>query len=134
MKAPLSTFETLNPPYLEAGRDDDLHDARYWALHLPATDLDNVRALADRFLRTGAENLTGDWCGGDSYSTWGEACVDPDDSPHLAVYYKSTYEGCYRDAAILMQRAGLLIPALPIKGQFVVSTALDWAMQVGWRG
>lgn len=75
-RMPISTYDTVDPVYVDedAGlRRDENREARYFTLHLRcADDLESVQFVADVLLGTGAEVLTGDYTGGDSFHEWCE--------------------------------------------------------------
>src|SRR4051794_16530004 len=52
-------------------RDHDLDTAQFWTLHL-RVDPAKVDATIEHIMRSGAEILTGDYCGGDSFAEWCE--------------------------------------------------------------
>lgn len=76
----------------------DLHTATLWTLHLEVPASITVQRAVLAVLTTGAEVLTGDYCGGDSFLEWCESMDDghPDSQAYrhqrgraLHVYFTS---------------------------------------------
>lgn len=122
----LQTFEGVDPAYLTEV-DRDLYTAQHWTLHLH-TDMPNM--LAADFRATGAEVLTGDFVGGDSFRQWCETSDDGDNDQALHVYFTaSTLEQAVRTAEALCAAVGITSPTA-----VALSTAGDWAEQSPiWR-
>lgn len=129
--APFATWEgSLNPPYLVPGRDDDLHDATYWALHMALlVDQDDYTPpqAAELFRASGCEALTGDFCGGDDAWQWGEPNTG---AQHFVIYLWATAEHAERTARALID--AVCVPDRtgwhPIYEGFTLTTALDWSL------
>lgn len=118
------TFDTLDPAYVQDD-SDDLHEARFWTLHLCVPVAQTPGELAEAVLRTGAESLTGDYVGGDSFTAWCEGYPHvPDDDQALHVYFRANgYDAATAVARALVDRLGF--PS----HEYALSTARDWAIQ-----
>lgn len=116
----LRTFTGLDPEYL-SDADRDLYTAQHWTLHLRTVV---PELLAAELRSSGAEVLTGDFVGGDSFRQW---CEKPEGYEDLVlhVYFRAgTLEQATSTAEALCASVGILDPK-----DAALSTALDWAEQ-----
>lgn len=74
---PVCTFDTLDPEYVED--HNDLYTATQWTMHLKVPTNISVQDFALKVILTGAEMLTGDYIGGDSFREWGKKSIEEDD-------------------------------------------------------
>lgn len=114
----------LDPAYTDG--HDDLHTARYWTMHLRVPDGETPVTVAQRVLWTGAECLTGDYVGGDSFVQWCESRRD-DEPAALHVYLQAP---TLADAQAAVRAMSARIGVDYLLGMNVaLSTGRDWAEQ-----
>lgn len=116
-------------------RLDDKHQYRetatVWTLHLrikPAT-VEAVQATADRIMATGAECLTGDYIGGDSFAEW---CEVYDGQPWYADYGRALHVFYTAPDLGTAQATGAILgtfAGIAEATDACISTGGDWAEQ-----
>lgn len=108
----------------------DLYTATFWTLHLRQVP-GQEQVTMNRLLQSGAEALTGEYVGGDSFAEWAEVYDESnpyhcDSGTALHVYYTAAE----RESAIRTGRALTAIVGINTAVDATVSTAGDWAVQV----
>lgn len=126
-RQPFTVDNITHDPYPQS--ECDLYTTTTWTLHLRVKTAGAVQRTIDRILRSGAEVLTGDYCGGDSFAEWCEPFANAawyaEHGHAVHIYYTAPDLTNAKRIGVELARIVGITEAV----NATISTAGDWAEQ-----